>query len=147
MEIALWRDCYMGGGISFKPRLAGYGDRRKEFRRREVSGSRNFRARLRLLGSARGSRNRARGDGPEVKQKWWHRGGSECSGKHLDLDVHISFVCSMTMDSWSEIQSKKMESVGNECLNAFLAGYSVSKETDIVTKYNINTASVFQDQI
>ncbi|KAL2536092.1 ADP-ribosylation factor GTPase-activating protein 1 [Forsythia ovata] len=33
----------------------------------------------------------------------------ECSGKHRGLGVHISFVRSMTMDSWSEIQLKKME--------------------------------------
>ncbi|XWS43700.1 hypothetical protein CRYUN_Cryun16bG0126000 [Craigia yunnanensis] len=34
----------------------------------------------------------------------------ECSGKHRGLGVHISFVRSVTMDSWSEIQVKKMES-------------------------------------
>ncbi|KAF2306136.1 hypothetical protein GH714_013142 [Hevea brasiliensis] len=33
----------------------------------------------------------------------------ECSGKHRGLGVHISFVRSVTMDSWSEIQIKKME--------------------------------------
>lgn len=71
----------------------------------------------------------------------------ECSGKHRGLGVHISFVRSVTMDSWSEIQIKKMESGGNERLNAFLAGYGVSKETDIVTKYNTNAASVYRDRI
>ncbi|KAL0720899.1 hypothetical protein Bca4012_035498 [Brassica carinata] len=45
----------------------------------------------------------------------------ECSGKHRGLSVHISFVRSVTMDSWSEIQIKKMESGGNERLNSFLA--------------------------
>ncbi|KAL6138703.1 hypothetical protein ACLB2K_063982 [Fragaria x ananassa] len=71
----------------------------------------------------------------------------ECSGKHRGLGVHISFVRSVTMDSWSEIQIKKMESGGNERLNSFLAGYGVSKETDIVTKYNTNAASVYRDRI
>lgn len=71
----------------------------------------------------------------------------ECSGKHRGLGVHISFVRSVTMDSWSEIQIKKMESGGNDRLNAFLAQYGVPKETDIVTKYNTNAAAVYRDRI
>ncbi|KAK6942938.1 Arf GTPase activating protein [Dillenia turbinata] len=71
----------------------------------------------------------------------------ECSGKHRGLGVHISFVRSVTMDSWSEIQLKKMEAGGNEQLNAFLASYGIPKETDIVTKYNTNAASIYRDRI
>ncbi|XP_044473037.1 probable ADP-ribosylation factor GTPase-activating protein AGD6 [Mangifera indica] len=71
----------------------------------------------------------------------------ECSGKHRGLGVHISFVRSVTMDSWSEIQIKKMESGGNERLNAFLAQYGIPKETDIVIKYNTNAASIYRDKI
>ncbi|GMI84707.1 yeast pde1 suppressor 1, ARF-GAP domain 7 [Hibiscus trionum] len=71
----------------------------------------------------------------------------ECSGKHRGLGVHISFVRSVTMDSWSDIQIKKMESGGNEQLNAFLAQYGIPKETDIVTKYNTNAASIYRDRI
>lgn len=71
----------------------------------------------------------------------------ECSGKHRGLGVHISFVRSVTMDSWSEIQIKKMEAGGNERLNAFLAQYGIPKETDIVTKYNTNAASIYRDKI
>ncbi|KAJ0503178.1 putative Arf GTPase activating protein [Helianthus annuus] len=71
----------------------------------------------------------------------------ECSGKHRGLGVHISFVRSVTMDSWSEIQLRKMESGGNETLNKFLAKYGIAKETDIVTKYNTNAAKVYRDRI
>ncbi|KAK7284211.1 hypothetical protein RJT34_18953 [Clitoria ternatea] len=71
----------------------------------------------------------------------------ECSGKHRGLGVHISFVRSVTMDSWSEIQIKKMEAGGNDNLNAFLAQYGIPKETDIVTKYNSNAASIYRDRI
>ncbi|XAR68969.1 hypothetical protein NMG60_11000395 [Bertholletia excelsa] len=71
----------------------------------------------------------------------------ECSGKHRGLGVHISFVRSVTMDSWSEIQLKKMEAGGNEKLNRFLAQYGISKETDIVSKYNSNAATVYRDRI
>ncbi|WCJ28280.1 ADP-ribosylation factor GTPase-activating protein AGD7 [Euphorbia peplus] len=71
----------------------------------------------------------------------------ECSGKHRGLGVHISFVRSVTMDSWSEIQIKKMEAGGNEKLNAFFNQYGVPKETDIVSKYNTNAATVYRDRI
>lgn len=71
----------------------------------------------------------------------------ECSGKHRGLGVHISFVRSVTMDSWSEIQIKKMEAGGNEQLNSFLAQYGIPKETDIVTKYNTEAAAVYRDRI
>ncbi|CAN7094905.1 probable ADP-ribosylation factor GTPase-activating protein AGD6 [Brassica rapa] len=71
----------------------------------------------------------------------------ECSGKHRGLGVHISFVRSVTMDSWSEIQIKKMEAGGNERLNSFLAQYGIAKETDIVSKYNSNAAAVYRNRI
>jgi len=51
------------------------------------------------------------------------------------------------MDSWSEIQLKKMEAGGNDKLNAFLAQYGIAKETDIVAKYNSNAASIYRDRI
>ncbi|KAF8091799.1 hypothetical protein N665_0436s0056 [Sinapis alba] len=72
----------------------------------------------------------------------------ECSGKHRGLGVHISFVRSVTMDSWSEIQIKKMEAGGgNGRLNEFLARYGIPKETDIISKYNSKAASVYRDRI
>ncbi|KAF8117328.1 hypothetical protein N665_0011s0051 [Sinapis alba] len=71
----------------------------------------------------------------------------ECSGKHRGLGVHISFVRSVTMDSWSEIQIKKMEAGGNERLNKFLSQYGIPKETDIISKYNSKAASVYRDRI
>ncbi|PKA51929.1 putative ADP-ribosylation factor GTPase-activating protein AGD6 [Apostasia shenzhenica] len=71
----------------------------------------------------------------------------ECSGKHRGLGVHISFVRSVTMDSWSEIQIKKMEIGGNDRLIAFLACHGVAKETDIPAKYNSAAAAVYRDRI
>ncbi|KAL9266943.1 ADP-ribosylation factor GTPase-activating protein AGD7-like protein [Drosera capensis] len=72
----------------------------------------------------------------------------ECSGKHRGLGVHISFVRSVTMDSWSDLQLRKMEAGGgNENLNRFLGMYGVSRETEIVKKYNTNAASVYRDRV
>lgn len=71
----------------------------------------------------------------------------ECSGKHRGLGVHISFVRSVTMDSWSEIQIKKMEAGGNESFNSFLAQYGILKETDIVAKYNTKAAGIYRERI
>ncbi|KAK2973486.1 hypothetical protein RJ640_009984 [Escallonia rubra] len=71
----------------------------------------------------------------------------ECSGKHRGLGVHISFVRFVTMDSWSEIQLKKMESGGNDALNAYLSQHGIPKETDIVAKYNTSAAPVVKETI
>ncbi|GFY82616.1 ARF-GAP domain 6 [Actinidia rufa] len=71
----------------------------------------------------------------------------ECSGEHRGLAVHISFVRSVTMDPWSEIQLKKMEAGGNDRLNRFLAARGVPKETDIPAKYNSAAASVCRNRI
>ncbi|KAK1421105.1 hypothetical protein QVD17_23210 [Tagetes erecta] len=71
----------------------------------------------------------------------------ECSGKHRGLGVHISFVRSVTMDSWSDIHLSKMESGGNDKLNNFFMHYGIPKDIDIVAKYNSNAASVYRDRI
>ncbi|KAH9561203.1 hypothetical protein CY35_05G008300 [Sphagnum magellanicum] len=71
----------------------------------------------------------------------------ECSGLHRGLGVHISFVRSVTMDSWSDVQLKKMEVGGNQALNSFLLQYGIAKETDIVTKYNSKGAAVYRERI
>ncbi|XP_043705262.1 probable ADP-ribosylation factor GTPase-activating protein AGD6 [Telopea speciosissima] len=73
----------------------------------------------------------------------------DCSGKHRGLGVHLSFVRSVTMDSWSELQLKKMESNpgGNQALNDFLSARGILKETDIPLKYGSNAAALFRDKI
>ncbi|KAJ6835565.1 ADP-ribosylation factor GTPase-activating protein AGD7-like [Iris pallida] len=42
------------------------------------------------------------------------------------------------MNSWYEIQLKKMEAGGNNILNSFLSQYGVPKETDIVSNLPAN---------
>lgn len=71
----------------------------------------------------------------------------ECSGRHRGLGVHISFVRSVTMDSWSEIQFRKMEVGGNDALNEFFAAHGISKDTDIDIKYNTPAAEAYRARI
>jgi ADP-ribosylation factor GTPase-activating protein 1 len=71
----------------------------------------------------------------------------ECSGAHRGLGVHVSFVRSVGMDSWSEAQLGKMKNGGNEVMNAFLAKHGVSKSTDIASKYNSAAAKAFRERV
>ncbi|GIL77952.1 hypothetical protein Vretimale_6516 [Volvox reticuliferus] len=71
----------------------------------------------------------------------------ECSGRHRGLGVHISFVRSVTMDSWSPEQLKKMQLGGNAKLNAFLKQYGVEKNMDIRDKYNTRAAEFYREKL
>ena len=58
--------------------------------------------------------------------------------------VHISFVRSVSMDSWSEKQIKMMRIGGNEkCIN-FLKQYGLEKDTPIQQKYNSPAAMLYK---
>jgi ADP-ribosylation factor GTPase-activating protein 1 len=51
------------------------------------------------------------------------------------------------MDSWTEVQLRKMEAGGNDRLNAFLTARGVPKETPHVTKYNSKAAASWRSQM
>ena len=42
-----------------------------------------------------------------------------CAGNHRSMGVHISFVRSITMDSWSKVQLKRIQYGGNAKLKSF----------------------------
>ena len=44
----------------------------------------------------------------------------ECSGKHRGLGVHLSFVRSITMDKWKDMELEKMKVGGNSKAKSFL---------------------------
>ncbi|MEW5316635.1 MAG: hypothetical protein WDW38_007994 [Sanguina aurantia] len=71
----------------------------------------------------------------------------ECSGQHRGLSVQISFVRSVTMDSWSAIQLKKMQCGGNEQLNDIMQQYGLSKHTPIKEKYFSKVAEVCREKL
>jgi len=72
----------------------------------------------------------------------------ECSGVHRSLGVHLSFVRSVTMDKWKDLEIEKMRCGGNDRLNEYLEskpdyrpGWSIQE------KYNTKSAALYRDKI
>jgi len=55
----------------------------------------------------------------------------DCSGKHRKLGVHISFVRSLTLDSWNAKQLKMMTLGGNSKLKELLNEYQWPHNAEI----------------
>ncbi|XP_048877752.1 ADP-ribosylation factor GTPase-activating protein 1 isoform X3 [Brienomyrus brachyistius] len=72
----------------------------------------------------------------------------ECSGKHRGLGVHLSFVRSVTMDKWKDIELEKMKAGGNGKFRLFL---ELQEDYDpcwtLQEKYNSRAAALFRDKI
>ncbi|XP_071428717.1 ADP-ribosylation factor GTPase-activating protein 1 isoform X4 [Pithys albifrons albifrons] len=72
----------------------------------------------------------------------------ECSGKHRGLGVHLSFVRSVTMDKWKDIELEKMKAGGNSKFREFLES---QEDYDpcwtMQEKYNSKAAALFRDQV
>lgn len=75
----------------------------------------------------------------------------ECSGIHRGLGVHISFVRSVAMDSWSQKQILAMKVGGNSKLNDFLIKKSNGtiniKTISIKDKYNTPLAMKYKEKL
>jgi ADP-ribosylation factor GTPase-activating protein 1 len=61
------------------------------------------------------------------------------------LGVHISFVRSIAMDSWTPAQLKIMKAGGNDSCNSFLHARGVSKQATIQEKYNSDAAALYKE--
>uniref|UniRef100_A0A1A8S241 ADP-ribosylation factor GTPase-activating protein 1 n=1 Tax=Nothobranchius rachovii TaxID=451742 RepID=A0A1A8S241_9TELE len=72
----------------------------------------------------------------------------ECSGKHRGLGVHLSFVRSVTMDKWKDIELEKMKAGGNGKFRLFL---ELQDDYDpnwtLQEKYNSKSAALFRDKV
>lgn len=68
----------------------------------------------------------------------------ECSGVHRSLGVHISFVRSIAMDSWTPAQLALMKAGGNDKCNAYLAAKGIDKRTPIKQKYESDAAQLYK---
>ena len=59
--------------------------------------------------------------------------------------MHLSFVRSIDMDTWSEKEVKAMRVGGNQSLHDFFAGHNIDKNTPISVKYKTETASLYRE--
>jgi len=72
----------------------------------------------------------------------------ECSGKHRGLGVHLSFVRSVTMDKWKDIELEKMKVGGNKKAKQFLNDQpDWSDSANITNKYNSKAAALYRDKV
>ncbi|XP_056404884.1 ADP-ribosylation factor GTPase-activating protein 1 isoform X2 [Hyla sarda] len=72
----------------------------------------------------------------------------ECSGKHRGLGVHLSFVRSVTMDKWKDVELEKMKAGGNGKFRQFLESQEDYDPCwSLQEKYNSKTAALYRDKI
>ncbi|XP_061778549.1 ADP-ribosylation factor GTPase-activating protein 1 isoform X2 [Nerophis ophidion] len=72
----------------------------------------------------------------------------ECSGKHRGLGVHLSFVRSVTMDKWKDIELEKMKAGGNGKFHLFLELQDdYNPNWTLQEKYNSRAAALFRDKV
>ncbi|XP_076839468.1 ADP-ribosylation factor GTPase-activating protein 1 isoform X7 [Brachyhypopomus gauderio] len=72
----------------------------------------------------------------------------ECSGKHRGLGVHLSFVRSVSMDKWKDIELDKMKVGGNEKFQLFLELQDdYDSNWTLQEKYNSRAAALFRDKV
>ena len=70
----------------------------------------------------------------------------ECSGVHRSLGVHISFVRSVTMDSWTPKQIKMMELGGNAAFRNWLDERGQDNSMSIQAKYHLPDAELYRQR-
>jgi len=68
----------------------------------------------------------------------------ECSGVHRSLGVHISFVRSIAMDSWTPTQLAVMKAGGNAKCASYLSSKGINSSLPIQQKYNSGPAKLYK---
>lgn len=69
----------------------------------------------------------------------------ECSGAHRSLGVHISFVRSLVMDSWTDQQLSIMKVGGNDAYAKYLIEHGISSSAPIRQKYENSSAQFYKE--
>eukprot|EP00640_Fibrocapsa_japonica_P001793 CAMPEP_0113936356 /NCGR_PEP_ID=MMETSP1339-20121228/3283_1 /TAXON_ID=94617 /ORGANISM="Fibrocapsa japonica" /LENGTH=455 /DNA_ID=CAMNT_0000938811 /DNA_START=123 /DNA_END=1490 /DNA_ORIENTATION=+ /assembly_acc=CAM_ASM_000762 len=70
----------------------------------------------------------------------------DCSGQHRSLGVHMSFVRSVTMDSWSDKQIRMMQCGGNDKLRDWFRQHNIDSLA-LVPKYHEPAAELYKDRL
>lgn len=71
----------------------------------------------------------------------------QCSGVHRSLGTHLSFVRSVTMDSWSEKQMKAMQVGGNSRMKQFFKRQGFPEGLSIELKYDQDAVMLYKEYI
>lgn len=72
----------------------------------------------------------------------------DCSGKHRSLGVHLSFVRSVTMDIWKDLEVEKMRVGGNKRAKEFLKSQpDWNDNLPFSEKYHTKAAARYKDKI
>ncbi|XP_076462234.1 ADP-ribosylation factor GTPase-activating protein 1-like isoform X2 [Babylonia areolata] len=72
----------------------------------------------------------------------------ECSGKHRGLGVHLSFVRSVSMDKWKDVELEKMKVGGNRRAKEFFLSQPDYREgMSMQEKYNSKAAALYRDKV
>ncbi|KAF9436578.1 ADP-ribosylation factor GTPase activating protein, ER-Golgi transport [Entomortierella beljakovae] len=71
----------------------------------------------------------------------------ECSSVHRNLGVHISFVRSSLLDSWSWDQLRTMKVGGNAALHEFFNKSLLGSNKDAKTKYTSKVAVAYKEKL
>jgi len=69
----------------------------------------------------------------------------ECSGVHRSLGVHVTFVRSIAMDSWTDTQLALMKCGGNAKCAAYLKTHGVDLNASIREKYESPAAQLYKE--
>jgi hypothetical protein len=68
----------------------------------------------------------------------------DCSSAHRSMGVHLSFVRSTTMDSWSPHQLTLMSIGGNRRLREFMELFSLPSRMDVYEKYSCRALEYYR---
>jgi ADP-ribosylation factor GTPase-activating protein 1 len=68
-----------------------------------------------------------------------------CSGLHRGFGVNVSFVRSVTMDSWSDLQLSMMKQGGNKKLREFFEYYKMPKDAPVDFKYKTKAGFFYRE--
>lgn len=68
----------------------------------------------------------------------------ECSGHHRHLGTHLTFVRSIDMDKWKELQLNLMKLGGNARFRVCLEKYGVAEGMSIEEKYNTEACAYYR---